>query len=328
MDKSNILLVGNEKERDIGKVEIYYFSGTGNSLVVARDIARKTNGKLIPIPSVIDKESIETDAYVIGIVFPVFYADFNGIPLIVKRFVEKMHTNKDTYIFTICTHSGKPGRTIERFDDLLNPQGLKLASGFTVKMSVPYSVRIKIGHAFFHMKLNPEQAIIDDSNAQEKLYVVWKNKCEIITKHVSDRNHGIFETSGFFSKAISALFLPLLKYIFHSHYEKLANVATKKAKGFVKYTFEELIQLADNSFKVNEKCNGCGTCAKICPVNNIKMIENRPEWQHHCETCYACYTWCPHNAIFGEIVAYNKKYHHPDVKISDMLMQRKKVKKQ
>jgi flavodoxin len=29
--------------------EIYYFTGTGNSLAIARDIAGKTNGKLISI---------------------------------------------------------------------------------------------------------------------------------------------------------------------------------------------------------------------------------------------------------------------------------------
>jgi hypothetical protein len=36
--------------------EIYYFSGTGNSLVVARDIAEKLDGKLISIPSVMDEK--------------------------------------------------------------------------------------------------------------------------------------------------------------------------------------------------------------------------------------------------------------------------------
>jgi flavodoxin len=46
--------------------EIYYFSGTGNSLVVARNIAEKTKGTLIAIPSVMDKENIESDADVIG----------------------------------------------------------------------------------------------------------------------------------------------------------------------------------------------------------------------------------------------------------------------
>ncbi|MHB1395033.1 MAG: 4Fe-4S binding protein [Clostridia bacterium] len=32
----------------MGKAVVYYFSGTGNSLVIARDIARKINGELIP----------------------------------------------------------------------------------------------------------------------------------------------------------------------------------------------------------------------------------------------------------------------------------------
>jgi hypothetical protein len=38
--------------------EIYYFSGTGNSLVVARDIARKTGGRLIPIATVTDYQKV------------------------------------------------------------------------------------------------------------------------------------------------------------------------------------------------------------------------------------------------------------------------------
>jgi flavodoxin len=59
-------------------IEIYYFTGTGNSLAVARDIALKTDGKLIPIPSVMDKEIIKTDADVIGIVFPTYYEPYGG----------------------------------------------------------------------------------------------------------------------------------------------------------------------------------------------------------------------------------------------------------
>jgi flavodoxin len=43
-------------------IDIYYFSGTGNSFVVARDIAQKINGKLISIVSVSNKEKINTMA--------------------------------------------------------------------------------------------------------------------------------------------------------------------------------------------------------------------------------------------------------------------------
>ena len=66
---------------------IYYFSGTGNSLVVARDIAKKINGQFISIPSVVHQEIIKTEADMIGIVFPMYH---HGVPLIIKRFINKM----------------------------------------------------------------------------------------------------------------------------------------------------------------------------------------------------------------------------------------------
>lgn len=58
-------------------IEIYYFSGTGNSLEVAREISQKMNGKLIPIPMVMDKEHVTPEADVIGIIFPVYYTGNN-----------------------------------------------------------------------------------------------------------------------------------------------------------------------------------------------------------------------------------------------------------
>ena len=66
--------------------EIYYFSGTGNSLVVARDIAEKINGKIIPIVSMLDQEIINTNADVIGFVFPIH--DYKPPPLI-EQFLRK-----------------------------------------------------------------------------------------------------------------------------------------------------------------------------------------------------------------------------------------------
>lgn len=39
--------------------EIYYFSGTGNSLTVAKDITEKTEGILIPVASLLDKKRLQ-----------------------------------------------------------------------------------------------------------------------------------------------------------------------------------------------------------------------------------------------------------------------------
>lgn len=90
--------------------EIYYFSGTGNSFTVARDIAKKIHGKLIPIASHIEKESITTQADIIGIVFPVYY---NDIPTIIRKFAEKLDDISGKYIFAVCTYGVGQGIHLE-----------------------------------------------------------------------------------------------------------------------------------------------------------------------------------------------------------------------
>jgi flavodoxin len=68
---------------------IYYFSGTGNFLALARDIAHATKADLVPIASVVDREKIEVESDSIGLVFPVYFVFNGGIPMIVERFVDK-----------------------------------------------------------------------------------------------------------------------------------------------------------------------------------------------------------------------------------------------
>ena len=271
---------------------IYYFSGTGNSLVVARDIAEKTNGTLISIPSLLKEEAIKTEADVIGLVFPVFYATNDcGIPLIVERFVRKLEDLGSKYIFAVCTCGYMPGTTIENLRKAIASRGGKLAAGFILRMS--------------SKKL--------DERKQQKMRVNRKKKLEAICKYVNARREGEFETRGLLRKILLAPLRALEKPIFMYRYKKLSNTSRK--------SFSELIPLADASFQANENCTGCGTCVRVCPVNNIEIVDGKPVWLHHCENCYACYAWCPKNAVCGDIVSYNDWYRHPEVNLSDMVKQ-------
>lgn len=53
----------------------------------------------------------------------------------------------------------------------------------------------------------------------------------------------------------------------------------------------------DRKFRVTADCTGCGICAKTCPVGNITMEKNRPQYHQACEQCLGCYHHCPEHAI-------------------------------
>jgi Pyruvate/2-oxoacid:ferredoxin oxidoreductase delta subunit len=51
----------------------------------------------------------------------------------------------------------------------------------------------------------------------------------------------------------------------------------------------------------NNKCIGCGLCARFCPNNAIVMKaagpKKRPYWTYHCENCLRCMGFCKKKAV-------------------------------
>lgn len=46
-----------------------------------------------------------------------------------------------------------------------------------------------------------------------------------------------------------------------------------------------------------EKCIGCGKCEKLCPMNNITIVEGKAVSGDRCTMCYRCINKCPNEAI-------------------------------
>lgn len=44
-------------------------------------------------------------------------------------------------------------------------------------------------------------------------------------------------------------------------------------------------------------CIGCGKCEKLCPMNNIKIVEGKAVSGNMCTLCYRCFSSCPQKAI-------------------------------
>jgi len=76
-------------------------------------------------------------------------------------------------------------------------------------------------------------------------------------------------------------------------------------------------------FILDEGCTGCGLCETLCTTHRIRMNEEKPEWtSEDCNYCYACFNYCPAQAI--GVKHYTKKlgrYHHPEISAEDIAAQ-------
>lgn len=89
--------------------------------------------------------------------------------------------------------------------------------------------------------------------------------------------------------------------------------------------FAKNVHGMSSSFSAETTCTACGTCAKVCPVKNITMENDRPVWHGKCELCCACLHFCPVEAIQLNTMRGSRgrgRYRHPDLKVEDMKTQR------
>lgn len=69
--------------------------------------------------------------------------------------------------------------------------------------------------------------------------------------------------------------------------------------------------VSDKGFWSSDACVGCGACVKACPLNNIKLEEERPVWQGNCTHCLACISRCPYKAIeYKKATAQRARYYN------------------
>jgi flavodoxin/Pyruvate/2-oxoacid:ferredoxin oxidoreductase delta subunit len=269
----------------VDKVEIYYFSGTGNSLAVARDIAGKLDAKVTSVVSMMNQENVNIEADAIGFVFPIY--DFKPSP-VVEDFIRKLEDIDSKYLFAVCTYGIAPAQSLKHLAKVVESCGGQLSAGFAVGM--PHS---GIGSGLV------------TKVQQEGVFADWMDRLEGVCDSISSREAGKIESSNllfdFFQPRIIGMVPFLLKFLMQVLLKGVESLA----------------------FTSSEDCNGCGICERICPLDNIEVVDGKPIWSDNCVSCFACLNWCPKEAIsLGGFDANIRNYHHPDIKLSDMLRQR------
>lgn len=291
--------------------ELFWFSGTGNSLALAKRLAERiTSGgdevRLTPVAQALcaSKGSpsaqtgrITSSADRIGLFFPVYYL---SLPAMVKVFLERLdlkdeqhelkHENldlksvrieqkSDKRFFTVSSCGQSDHGVAAQINKICRQKGIQLDSHFRTVM--------------------PDNSIVYAT--PEEKHKTLLEAAEAHTGFMYDalrEERPVMEATGF----------PL---------DRAAGVAIR----FWCDTILGFKALAAD----DECCVRCGLCMRICPAEIIKpAADGFPQWQNPeaCQSCFACVHHCPSSAIRFRRQSKGPllRYKHPAVSVSDFLL--------
>ncbi len=255
------------------KYNLYWFSGSGNTLDIAMCIhntliEHNQKAELIPIEKS-NPENINPES-VIGLIVPVA---MQGTYPLVWDFVNGLPQVDGTECFLVDTLGAYSGGIVGPIKRIVKKKGFKplLAS------------EILMPNNFSRKNVDTQK----DNLRLEKS----REKAKNVTMKLLN-NEGSWFDIPLYSRLVSLL----------SKSKKLWKVV-KDAKPII---FDP------------ERCVKCGTCVKLCPVNNLTMTEenNTPKAGDSCILCQRCKTFCPKGAIkLGEKDGLNYRNSNITTKI-------------
>ncbi|MFZ4396793.1 MAG: EFR1 family ferrodoxin [Kiritimatiellia bacterium] len=240
---------------------IYYFSGTGNTRLVARLLEREFGNQSVPvcvqrIEDVVNGKVAVPDSGIqmLGIGFPVHGF---GPPRLVFDFVERLPRVRGTKVFVFMT----------------------AADAFFLNNAASASVSHRLakkGYAVFHESLIPMPANIA-IKYPDSLMKLLCTKAEAEARRlaqeiVEGRSHRFGEN------AIVRLMARGLNAFEHCG-----------------------VCLFGKDLTVSSECARCDTCVQECPTRNISKARGKIRFGWKCMACFRCVYACPRRAIMPQL---------------------------
>lgn len=258
---------------------IFYFTGTGNSLQAAKNIAEYSCEKLISIAKEMNNQAgtceyVLGENEIIGFVFPVYAW---SAPEMVLQFIKKLKfTNyNNNYVFAAATCGDNIGNTMKVIDRHLKEKGFGLNSGFSVRMPNNYIIGFDV----------------DSKELEKEKLLAAEGTLRNINKLINERKNGVFLIE---KGPVPFILTSVINPLFNSK-----GINTRK-------------------FYVKDSCNRCGLCEKVCNTKTIK-VDKKPEWRKQCSQCLACIHICPVRAIqYGRGTEKKGRYKNPNVSIKEL----------
>lgn len=243
--------------------KIYYFSGTGNSLAVAKKLEELllVKGSILPLSIFQNKESIEVDTDILGLVFPVY---FMNIPDIVKSFVKKISFKTDPYIFAITTCNGVPGHSLYTLNKYLKAKGKALSLGSVIDM--------------------PGNAVITPPEIEVERLKNYTTKVAEIAHYINTQSTNKLEGEDNIKCHIESFVVGSFAKKFLLSPEKFSSTSACVGCGICeKVCPTKNIKVVDKRPQWESNCASCLACFHWCPKKAVvpnKVLMKRKAYHH------------------------------------------------
>ena len=244
-----------------------YFTATGNCLYVAKRIG----GRLLSIPQLMKKESIEISDDAVGVICPVYAVE---MPMMVREFLARASIHTD-YFFLIYTYGMGYGEAFAHAELAAREAGLKLSYINAIQMVDNY---------------------LPGFEMQDQMDTLWKKdvegQIEAVCADLTQRK----------TRTVTITAATRAKMAMYRRMLAKPILRKDTAQGYI----------------VNDHCNQCGICAKVCPSNNITVTEE-VTFSDRCEVCYACLHNCPQNALHMRSERSVVRFRNEHIKLKEIL---------
>lgn len=231
---------------------IFYFTGTGNSLYVAKRIKERfKSAKLESIADAMRNDNFNYDDYdVVGFVTPLY---FMGMPKVVKEFINKISISKASYIFTIITRAYTKGMILIDIKSILKAKDKELNYGEYITFPDCY-IRWDQAHS---------------EKSQEKIFYNAEIKIGQIKKQIKNKENYIVK-EGSILNIVALIVYNTWKSTLRAKGKtfKVSNECTKCGICIKSCPMQNII-FKNEELKWESNCQDCMACVQNCPNKAI-----------------------------------------------------------